>query len=201
MRKLISLEQARNALKTLGEGVAICLESDESRAAKEAAGKADELWRLELGEDGLTWRIRRGDDKFYDVRWADRGGYGHPQMFQEPNLPDPPEGERRIVGHVIVEQNTNGLVRVRTVKGLNGEVLELKPSSISKGDLAASGEEPAGYFQADPQRIGGGYIAVYHRSNMDFPDTEGMSALEVIVSSTDGRAINAVAKAGLLFTP
>src|SRR3990167_8184728 len=117
--KLISFEDARRALESaFGEPVTICLESGESLAAKEAAGKQDELWRFDLGPDNLAWRITRGDGKFFDIRWADRGGYGHPQIFEEPNLPTPPEGERRIVGHVIVEANRSGLVRVRTAKGL-----------------------------------------------------------------------------------
>ncbi|MBI4133257.1 hypothetical protein HY478_01450 [Candidatus Uhrbacteria bacterium] len=188
----------------LGDDVVICLEPEAVRlektdpAAKEAAAKAgkgdpeQELWVF----DPKTGRSGRGDQKFFDVRVVDRGGWNQLVVFEEPGLADPPEGERRVIGHVIVDVNPRGMVRHRTAKGLNGGMLELKPSSVSKGDLAGGEETPVGYFEANPQRIGGGYIAVY-RHEVDFPDEEGMTPVDFRAQSTDGRSLSALAKCGL----
>lgn len=191
MPRMISLEEAQ---RLLGD-VVICLEPDDIRQARQGTGRELELWIW----DPKTGTTRRGDHKFFEVPYVRRGTYGHPAIYQEPLLPDPPEGERRVIGHVIVETNAAGLVRVRKAQGLSGEITELKPSSISKGDLAGDEEIPVGYFEADPQRIGGGYIAVYRRKGVvDFPDEEGMLPKAFVESSTDGRGVNAVAKCKLL---
>lgn len=191
MPRIISLQEAQ---QLLGADVVVCLEPDDIREAKQGTDKETELWVW----DPLTGRTRRGDNKFFDVRYVHRDTYGHPAIYQEPLLADPPEGECRVHGHVIVDTNAAGLVRVRKAQGLNGEIFELKPSSVSKGELAAAGEQPVGYFEADPQLVGGGYIAVYHRQNVDFQNTDGMAPRAFAEQSTDGRSVSALAKCGLL---
>ncbi len=181
----ISLAEAQ---QRLGEDVIIDLEPPEVVAAKVAAGKEIELWGFDLG----AGRIQRGDRKFHALEVVRHpGGWYIGAVTEEPNIAPPEEGPR-IVGHVIVEVNPRGLVRVRRAKGLNGEVLELRPSSISKGELDASGQEPTAVIEANPQRIGGS-IAVY-RHDIEFPDEEGMLPGGFIAASTDGRSISAVAK-------
>lgn len=190
MAHIISLAEAQ---QLLGD-VVVCIEPDDIREAKQGTKDEPALWVW----DPATGTTRRGDHKFFDVPYVRRGAYGHPAIRQEPLLPDPPAGERRVIGHVIVETNAAGLVRVRQAHGLNGPVLELKPSSVSKGELAGGEEVPVGHFEADPQRLGGGYVAVYHRKNVDFPDSEGMPPRAFVDQSTDGRGISACVKAGLV---
>ena len=173
----------------------VVLESEEAVAKKLAAGKEAELWCFDAGKGGV---IRRGDGKFHEIGVLHHpGGWGVAGVNEEPNITElDPEG-RRIVGHVIVEKNAAGEVRVRKNKGLSGEILELQPSSITKGELADAGEVPVGYMEANPQRIKG-FIAVYVRT-MEFAEgTTVMSPAEFAAQSTDGRSITALAKAGLL---
>ena len=148
--------------------------------------------------DPITGHTYRPDGKFFEVDWADRGGYGHPVLRQEPSV-TPDESDRRIVGHVIVEYQRVGTffitVRYRKAQGLNGEILELKPSSISKGELAEAGVVPTGYFNADPQRIDG-LIAVY-AVETTYPDEEAMVVEDFVTRSKDGRSLAAIAVAGL----
>lgn len=191
MARIISLAEAQ---RLLGD-VVVCLEPDDIREAKRGTSDEPTLWIW----DPATGTTRRGDNKYFDVPYVRRGAYGHPVIRQEPLLPDPPEGARRVHSHVIVETNAAGLVRVRQAQGLNGPILELKPSSVSKGELAGGEETPVGYFEADPQRISGGVIAVYHRKNVDFPDSEGMPPRAFVALSTDGRSVSALVRAGLLY--
>jgi hypothetical protein len=185
MPTLISPEEAR---QRLGEDVVIVLEPPEVIAAKEATGKVADLWIF----DPQTGRIQRGDRKFYALGVVHHpGGWNLGAVIEEPGVPEPEIGSR-IVGHVIVEVNPHGYVHVRHANGLNGEILELKPSSLSKGELDASGRQPDAIIEANPQRILGS-IAVY-RHDVEFPDKEGMLPAEFIAESTDGRSIAAVAK-------
>lgn len=188
MAEIITLEEAR---RRLGENVVVCLEPDEVRGAKIGGGKSGELWCF----DPATGRSGRGDGKFHDARYVDRGGWGQIALYEEPNVPVPEDGSPRVVGHVVIEQSPGGLVRVRKAKGLNGEILELKPSSISKGELAEKGMKPVGYIESNPQRIEG-MIAVYVVVAY-FPNAEGMMPGEFRKQSTDGRSLSALAKAGL----
>lgn len=188
-KKIISLAEA---IARLGDDVVICLEPNSTLTAKVDGGKTDELWVF----DPTTGRMGRGDGRFFAVDgYVDRGGWGHPGVIEEPGLPFPEDGPR-IIGHVIVEVNGSGLVRARDGKGLNGPILELAPSSISKGDLAGDEETPIGFVEANPQRIGGGLIAVYlHHS--DFADADGITPDNFRKRSTDGRSLSALAKCGL----
>jgi hypothetical protein len=192
IENVVSLSDAKGVL---GPGVVICLEPDEVRDAKYKAGKMSELWCF----DPATGRISRGDGKFCDARYVDRGGWGQIVLYEEPNVPQPADPTMpRIVGHVVIETTRKYgalLVRVRKATGLNGGILELKPSSISKGELAERSLEPVGYFEANPQRIMG-MIAVY-LVETDFPEEEGRTVLQFFKHSTDGRSLAALAKAGL----
>ncbi|MFA5128373.1 MAG: hypothetical protein WC445_00195 [Patescibacteria group bacterium] len=195
MKETITLAEAR---KRLGENVVVCLEPDAVREKKVTENKAAELW---IFDPATGWSCR-GDGKFHDARYVDRGGWGQIALYEEPNVPQPEDGSPRVVGHVVIEMNRYGAprVRVRRTKGLNGEVLELKPSSISKGELADKGKlvgtfYDSNFVESNPQRIMG-MIAIY-LVNADFPDEEGMTPDEFRRQSTDGRSLSALAKAGL----
>ena len=182
-----------------GRPVKFCLEPDEIREKKIAEGKGAELWCF----DPATGRITRGDGKFCDARVVSRGNYNQLALHEEPNVPQPEVGSGfselpyfRIVGHVIVAMNNRGLVRVRRADGLNGKLLELLPSSISKDQLAEKGMQPIGYIESNPQRIEE-MIAVYFMRDVDFPAEEGMDPDEFRKQSTDCRSLAALAKAGL----
>jgi hypothetical protein len=196
--KKIEILDLREGAFQFGRPVLFCLEPDEVRLAKIKAGKEAELWCF----DPATGRIRRGDGKFFDVRMVNRGGWFQPVIHEEPNVPAPEDGSPRVVSHVVIEMNRYGAprVRVRRIQGLNGEVLELKPSSISKGELADKGKlvgnfYDSNFFESNPQHIEG-VIEVY-LVNADFPDAEGMTPDEFRRQSTDGRSLAALAKAGL----
>ncbi len=189
MVQIIVLEEAR---RRLGEDVVVCLELDPILTKKVEDGKEAELWCF----DPATGRSGRGDGKFFDGRYVDRGGWGQLVLYEEPNLSQPEDGSSRVVGHVIVEWNHQHgqiKVRVRKAKGLNGEMLELKPSSISKGELAEKGLEPVGYIESNPQRIVG-MIAVYSVEVNAIPEAELMTPAEFRKQSTDGRSLAALAK-------
>lgn len=182
----ISLEEAQDRL---GKDVVIDLEPADAVATKVAAGKGDELWVFDLGSG---W-ISRVDHKFHAAAVVRHpGGWNVAAIIEELNVPLPVSGPR-IVGHVIVEMNPRGLVHVRRAKGLNGEVLELKPSSVSKGELDASGSAPNAIIEANPQRLDGS-IAVYINQDVEFPDAEGMHPGQFLKESTDGRSLAAVGK-------
>jgi hypothetical protein len=138
-RNIISLEEAG---RTLGENVIISLEPKNDKPQ----------WHFDP-KDGV---IRRLDGKFCEGRVVDRGPFSQLAIIEEPNKP---EGTN-LIGQVVVEfDHENGLVKTRRNKGLNGEVLELKPSSLSKGEITEKGKK-CGLFEANPQRIGGGYVEV-----------------------------------------
>lgn len=184
MSTFITLEDAR---QKLGEDTFIVLEPAEAVEAKRAADKETELWGFDLA----TGQIRRGDGKFHAAGVVRHpGGWNLCAIIEEPDNPD-----AEVIGHVIVDVNPRGLVRVRTNKGLSGEILELKPSSLSKGELDASGRDPDGLFEANPQRLKG-KIGVF-RNNVDFPDEEGLAPAEFAKRSTDGRSLSALAVLGL----
>ncbi|MFH2136362.1 MAG: hypothetical protein ABII19_01860 [Patescibacteria group bacterium] len=187
MAECITREEAQRRLG----GASIYLEPEAIVKKKLTEGKGTELWIYfpDLG------RIARGDGKFFDILTVDRGGWFQPVIHEERHVPTPEDGSPRVVGHVIVETNGRGFVRVRRAKGLNGEILELKPSSLSKGELAEKGLLPHGYFESNPQRIEG-MIAAY-LALVDFPDEEGMTPSEFRRQSTDGRSLAALAKVGL----
>jgi hypothetical protein len=151
--KCITLEEAR---RLLGQDTFIVLESDEAMARRTADGTQEQLWGFHLG----TARLQRGDGKFHA---ADIGphpkGYYLLRLIEEPNI-TPPEDGSHIIGHVIVEVNPDGYVRVRMMIGLNGETIELNPSSVTKDELDQSGRSPDGIFDTNLQRIVGS-VAVY----------------------------------------
>ena len=184
----ITLEEAR---RRLGVNTVVVLESDESLNAKMAAGKHDQLWRF----DPATGRIDRGDQRYFamGVQQHPSGPWFTGLVIEEPGQPD-----AEYVGHVIVDVNPRGLVRHGNERGLNGEVLKLGSSSVSKGELDASGRYPDAVIELNAQRIKG-LVAVY-RNDVEFDDSEGMNPQDFVAQSTDSRAICALAKLGLLST-
>jgi hypothetical protein len=188
---IISLAEA---CKRLGEDVVICLEPEEFMASKLAKNKELELWVL----DPITGISARGDKRFFDVRFLDRGGWGQLCIHQEPGI-EAVEGTR-VVGHVVVQTMVHEgkrLIRVRPNDGLSRKILELRPSSYSKNDLCGKlGCQPHGISEADPQRLTGDIL--HFVLEEDFPPEEGMTITEFVAKTTDGRALNALAKVGLL---
>ncbi|MDO8617732.1 MAG: hypothetical protein Q7N87_02490 [Candidatus Uhrbacteria bacterium] len=190
---IISLEEAR---RRLGEGVLICLEPEATLVAKREAGKESDLWAF----DSATGVSRRGDQRFFEVRMVDRGGYNQLAIYQEPGIPESTDGSPRVIGYVFIELNTFGRLYVDRVQGLAGTVLQLFLGSRSnpKTQQPKEGETPIGHFYADPQRLTG-VVAVYRRStNWPEPDVETMSVAEFRAQSRDGRSLAALAIAGLV---
>lgn len=191
--EVISLEEAR---KRLGADVVICLEPEsiflaKTKKAEDGTDKSAELWVF----NPATGWSGRGDGKFFDCRYRDRGGWGQMVVHQEPGITPDSDGER-IVAHVTIEK-MGDLIRVRKNKDVDGRtILELKPSSYSKNELCDSGCKPMGTSSADPQRISGDIL--HFVKETEFPPEEGMTVAEFVAKSTDGRAFNALAKAGLL---
>lgn len=190
--KRISLAEAQ---RVLGENTMIVLESEEAWQKKVANGKENEAWGFDLGSGA----IRRGDQRFFDLRvGVHPGGWPTGFITEEPRVPESEDGQPRVIGHVIIDVNAENRIAVRKAKGLNGEIWELKPSSLSKGELDESGQSPAGYFEANAQRING-TIAIFVNRVDAFPEgTVSMTVAEFAAQSTDGRALSALAKAGLL---
>ena len=166
------------------------------RDAAEAIGnfafialEPDNQWGFDLKQE----RIRRKDGKFFEVQMRNRGSFCQPAIIEEPNKPK----DTDIIGQVVIEYD-GMYVRARTVQGLNGPVLELMPSSLSKGELVESGRV-VGKIEANPQRIGGGYIEVVLVDVvLIFKGEGGIPPWEFVRRSTDARSIAALAKAGLL---
>lgn len=193
MTQIISRAMAQGALEaTFGAGVRVCLEPEDSMMAKLGTAKEPELWCW----DPSSGDVGRGDGKFYVGRVVKHfGGWYLYAVYQEPKVPVPDEGPR-VVGHVIVVTNAAGLLKVKKGKGIEGPILELGASSISKGDIDKSGEEPVVQYIADPQRIMGS-IAVYHHVE-EFPAEEGMVVRNYVLQTNDGRSLAAIAKLHVL---
>jgi len=187
LMSLISRSDAEACLKKqFGEDVRVCLEPDDAMAAKTDAGKSAELWCW----NPTTGHVGRGDGKFYEGRLVQHpGGWNAFALHEEPGIPKPEEGTR-IVGHLVVTRNEAGLLKVRTVKGLNGEALEFQPSSVSKDEHEKITDTVIGTMEANCQRIEG-VIAVYLRTE-EFPVEQGMSPTEFKLKSKDGRSLSAL---------
>jgi len=178
----------------LGADTFVVLEPADVWQKKLAEGKQDQVWGFDL----TTGNIRRGDGELHEAgMFQHPAGHWMAAVNEQPKVVELDEEHRRIVGHVIIEKNAIGQVRIRQNQGLNGPILELQPSSITKGELADAKEKPVGYMEANPQRIRG-FIAVYVRT-MEFAEgTIVMTPAEFVAQSTDGRSITALVKAGLL---
>jgi hypothetical protein len=166
----------------LGENVRICLEPPDRLARAE---DPDSLWVF----NPATGVSGRGDGKFFQVEYVDRGGWGQLAIREEPNAP-----QGRTVGQVVVQVNAKNQVRFRRTKGLNGEVLELHPSSLSKGELVEHGAG-VGLIETNPQRIIGTVQALLVYG--EFPDEEAMWVTDFIEQSTDGRSLAALLALGV----
>lgn len=189
--RIISLAKAR---ELLGNNVVICLEPPETMEQKIEDGKGDQLWTLDP-ETGVSGR---GDKKFFQVRLIDRGGFNQPVIYEEPSVEK--SGDKRVVGQIIIETWDDQIV-VRKAKGVSGDILELKPSSISKGELVKNGIKPIGFIEANPQRIVG-TIEVY-KIKLDEeptlkPGEELMYPSDFTEKSSDARSLAALAVAGII---
>lgn len=192
-KRFVSFDALRLAL---GEDAFVVLEPEDIWRKKVADGKSDQAWGFDLA----TGSIRRADGKYHAlVVGMHPGGYPVAFIMEEPSVTEVDEEGRRIVGHVIVEINAEGKLAVREAKGLNGAIWELKPSSVSKGELDKSDEKPVGHIQSNCQRLSG-WIAVYLHKAESFP--EGTVLMDpgqfATVSADAGRSLGAIVKAGLL---
>ncbi len=149
--RMINLAKAQ---ELLGKNTIICYEPDSVILANIASEKYSELW----GYNVATAISGRGDKKYFDVRLIDRGGYYQLVIYEEPGI-ETVIGEIRVVGEIIIEIS-EGIIVARKAKGLNGPIYELKPSSISKGELAPENQKPIAFIESNPQRIMG-LVAVY----------------------------------------
>lgn len=162
--RMINLTTAQ---ELLGKNTVVCLEPDNIISDKIDSGKYPELW----GFNVATAISGRGDNKFFDVRLIDRGGYHQLAIYEEPGV-ETKIGEIRVVGEIIIEIS-EGIIVARKANGLNGPIYELKPSSISKGELAPENQKPIAFIESNPQRIMG-LMAVYivEREEPPIPDKE-----------------------------
>ena len=190
---MIPLEEARIVLeRKFGEGVKIALEPI-------ALGNEDRMWRF----DPTTGIIGRDDRALFEAEVVFRRDKGYYQLMirEEPGADEEAtkrQGiEGRVVGEVIIERY-NGIVVTRHNSGLNGKILELKPSSFYKGELMPKDATPIAFIEANPQRIEG-LIAVYVIDTEEpleaGPGEELMSLEDFIRQTTDGRSLSAIAKA------
>lgn len=187
----ITLEDAKKRLEGIFGEVRIVLEPDSIFEQKIVQKKEAELWCF----DPATGRIDRADQRFHDARYVDRGGYGQVAIYEEPSVPQPVDGSPRIVAQVVVTMTDSQSLCVRRTPGLNGEVVELQPSSLSKGELA-SGEKIAkrGLIESNPQRIQGVMEAVLVFENTSTAEKMSPEAFRAV--STDCRSLGALAALG-----
>lgn len=184
--EIISLEEA---VKRLGKNVVVCLEPKEKMREKLLARKGQELWIF----DPKTGIEGRSDKKFFEIRLEDRGGYNQLVLHEEPLVIKVP-GEMRIIGQVIIEM-IDGQIIARTTKGINGNIWELKPSSVSKGELIKNGVQPIGYIETNPQRTDGTvevYIVNLKEQPQLKPNETMMTPVEFSKRSTDARSLAAL---------
>ncbi len=188
----VTLAEANEVLRAAfgGNDVKIVLEPDEARIARRNADQEHALWCF----DPATGQIERGDKRFFAM-----GVVLHPQGYyaaairEEPSVPHPADGSPWIVGQIVVTVNAHGLVKTKVGLGLDGEILELGPSSLSKAELA----DPAKIVRtgrlllSNPQRISGFMQPVLVAE--EFPNEQGMTPAEFRQRSTDCRSIAALA--------
>lgn len=189
--RIISLTKAQ---ELLDGNTVICIEPDEMMKTKISDGKVSELWGFNVG----TGISGRGDQRFFDVRLIDRGGWYQLVIYEEPGV-EVKENEIRVVGHIIIEY-CRGIIVVREANGVNGPIFELKPSSVSKDKLAPESAKPVAFIEANPQRIMG-LMAVYLIELPNLPeisDGEIYMAWEEFCKTSnnrkqDGRSLAALA--------
>ena len=187
--RFMRLEEARTLL---GGDAFILLEPEDVIAAKTAEQKEPELWGFDLSSK----RIQRGDCRFHAAGVvAHPAGYHVAAIIEEYGTEAPAEGPR-IGNQVGVDVNPRGIIRVRTAKGLNGQIWELKPSFLTTAALRRSRRAPDALTETHPHRVVG--TTAIFRNDIEFPDTQGMTPTAFVAQSTDSRSIAAVAKLGLL---
>lgn len=185
---IISLDAAREALEAqFGNDVVIATHPVNP-------AKPETTWVFTLN-DGSTLRV---DGMYYKVVLTNELGYPAIKLDEEPNTPQPADGSPRIVGQIVVEINSNGLIRTRKTNGFDGTTIEVFNTSLSKGELAndATIEHYGDVFYTNPKRLSGAVQPVLVQ--VEFPDSEGMTPAEFAQISTDGRSLSALVKLGLL---
>jgi len=190
---IIPLEEGRIVLeREFGKGIKLALEPIVSE-------REDQLWRFDL----VTGIVGRNDRALYEaeVVFREDKGYYQLKITEEPGADEKAtkrQGiEGRVVGEVIIERH-NGIVVTRHNSGFNGKILELKPSSLSKGELMPKDAIPIAFIEANPQRIEG-LIAIYVidvKEPLEAGQGEELMSLEEFIrKTTDGRSLGAIAKA------
>lgn len=180
-----------------------------------AADKGNQLWGVDLAFDGkeVTVSLGRCDGAFYRILFERKSlpngvVFYSPILIEEPNAPV--VNGRRVVGHVIVEHNAEGLVRLGDLndRHYTGEPLvQLPLGSLSnkKTPQPFATDRSRGYFEANCKRLSG-WIEVFERqiklAELDQPartlfyrGTMGVDTFKAL--SGDGRSLSALAKAGL----
>lgn len=157
--------------------------------------------------DADTWRMDCLDNRlcYGAVVKHPHKGYYLPEIFEEPKKTDRDAQGRRIIGHVIIKMDKQHRLIARKNFGLEGEVLELEPSSLRKaengeGRLADPNQTPDAAIRFNCQRIEG-HGAVYLQfvdDCMEAADpTKGdivMTLEDYIAQSDDGRMLSALLK-------
>ena len=172
--------------------------SDAQTVLADYFGDEDIAVALDQGEKWVfylnTGASGRLDGKFYDIVVDDSLGYEVLVLREEPKVSEPEDGSPRIVGQVVVKVNEHGHVHVRQEKGLDGPVLAVAPSSVSKGELV---DKHGPVFNNNPKRIRGSVEAVLVEVNSNDPelkDAQWMTPHSFVAESNDARSVTAVAK-------
>lgn len=178
--KVISIEEAK---ELLGDNVVIALEPSGN-------------WVF----DPNLNRIRRLDNRFYDIRMMDAGGYEVPAIYEEPAIQAPTNGGHRVIANIQISVNPRGRVKVQEARGdLDGDVTtQVLMSSLSNPEMVADASAQAEKIRdikSNRNRISGHMRAFLVHT--EFPDEEGMTPEELAEKTDDGRTLAALKAFGL----
>jgi hypothetical protein len=148
-----------------------------------------------------TGRIRRLDNRFYDIRMMDAGGYEVPIIYEEPGIAEPSDpAEHRIIAFMRISVNPRGYVKVSDAPvDVDGHrTKQLVMSSLSNPEMVQDASDVASAkadIKSNRNRISG-YMRAF-RVDEEFPDEEGMLPDELAAQTTDGRTLAALRALGL----
>lgn len=177
----ITLSGAQKALEDkFGPGVKIALEPI-------VEGKEDQLWRFDL----TMGKIGRDDEKLFEAKVILREDKNYYQLVivEEPAT----EG---YVGHVGVDILGTKVI-ARGNSGLNGPIIELKPSSVSRGEKLTPGSKCIDEVETNPQRIIGKIkCCTTQLEDVELKPGERLTPIiDFLRETTDGRSISSLVKA------